>query len=134
MREEMARFADFSNQRSRVELLCESLGHVCLFLPKFHPELNPIELNWRDSKNELRRNCTCSSVGFKQRWHAALDAMTPEMIREGALTKYIAPANLPSEYGGSSKVALGQSETDKKQRRMVQSLTKAASKKGRRKR
>jgi len=60
--------------------------------------------------------------------------MTPEMIREGALTKYIAPANLPSEYGGSSKVALGQSETDKKQRRMVQSLTKAASKKGRRKR
>ena len=82
MREEMARFADFSNQRSRVELLCESLGHVCLFLPKFHPELNPIELNWRDSKNELRRNCTCSSVGFKQRWHAALDAITPEMIRK----------------------------------------------------
>ena len=82
MREEMARFADFSNQRSRVELLCESLGHVCLFLPKFHPELNPIELNWRDSKNELRRNCTCSSVGFKQWWQAALDDITPEMIRK----------------------------------------------------
>lgn len=60
--------------------------------------------------------------------------MTPEMIREGALTKYIAPANLPPEYGGSSKVALGQSEMDKKQRRMVQTLTKVASKRSRRKR
>jgi hypothetical protein len=81
-REEMAKFADFSNQRSRVELLCEAHGHICLFLPKFHPELNPIELNWRDSKNELRRTCTSSSVGFMTRWHAALDAITPQMIRK----------------------------------------------------
>lgn len=52
--------------------------------------------------------------------------MTSEMIADGALTKYIAPANLPPEYGGSSKVALGQSDMDKKQRRMAQALRKSS--------
>jgi hypothetical protein len=35
---------DFVNQTSMVETLITEAGHECLFLPKFHCELNPIEM------------------------------------------------------------------------------------------
>ena len=35
---------DFINQESMLESLIKQAGHKCLFLPKFHCELNPIEM------------------------------------------------------------------------------------------
>ena len=35
---------DFINQESMLETLIKSVGHECIFLPKFHCELNPIEM------------------------------------------------------------------------------------------
>ena len=35
---------DFTNQESMLETFIKNLGHECLFLPKFHCELNPIEM------------------------------------------------------------------------------------------
>lgn len=35
---------DFVNQESMVETLMKEAGHHCIFLPKFHCELNPIEM------------------------------------------------------------------------------------------
>lgn len=35
---------DFMNQPSQLETLITEAGHICLFLPKFHCELNPIEM------------------------------------------------------------------------------------------
>ena len=35
---------DFTNQISRLESLIKDAGHECIFLPKFHCELNPIEM------------------------------------------------------------------------------------------
>lgn len=35
---------DFANQESMLESFIKEKGHLCLFLPKFHCELNPIEL------------------------------------------------------------------------------------------
>jgi len=35
---------DFTNQESMVETLIKGAGHECIFLPKFHCELNPIEM------------------------------------------------------------------------------------------
>ena len=35
---------DFVNQESMVETLIKGAGHECIFLPKFHCELNPIEM------------------------------------------------------------------------------------------
>ena len=35
---------DFSNQVSMLETLIKGAGHECIFLPKFHCELNPIEM------------------------------------------------------------------------------------------
>jgi hypothetical protein len=35
---------DFTNQESMLETFIKGAGHKCLFLPKFHCELNPIEM------------------------------------------------------------------------------------------
>jgi hypothetical protein len=35
---------DFVNQPSMLETVITEAGHVCMFLPKFHCELNPIEM------------------------------------------------------------------------------------------
>ena len=35
---------DFTNQISMLEKLIKDAGHECIFLPKFHCELNPIEM------------------------------------------------------------------------------------------
>ena len=35
---------DFMEQKSRLHEVVTAAGHVCLFLPKFHPELNFIEM------------------------------------------------------------------------------------------
>ena len=37
---------DFKSQRSLVQEVIEDAGHLCIFLPKFHCELNPIEFFW----------------------------------------------------------------------------------------
>jgi hypothetical protein len=35
---------DFRNQPSMLDTLIKGAGHECIFLPKFHCELNPIEM------------------------------------------------------------------------------------------
>ena len=38
--------ADFKEQQNAIQELVLSRGHFCIFLPKFHPELNFIERYW----------------------------------------------------------------------------------------
>lgn len=47
---------DFANVKSRLELQCEELAIGCLFVPKFHCELNPIEQCWGYAKRIYRKN------------------------------------------------------------------------------
>ena len=37
---------DFREEEPLVQSIIESAGHVCLFLSRFHCELNPIEMLW----------------------------------------------------------------------------------------
>jgi hypothetical protein len=37
---------DFANEKPLLQHYLEGRGHVCLFLPKFHCELNLIEMLW----------------------------------------------------------------------------------------
>jgi hypothetical protein len=48
---------DFAAQRSLVQEVIEAAGHLCIFLPKFHCELNFIEFFWGAVKKYLRDNC-----------------------------------------------------------------------------
>lgn len=41
---------DFRNEKPLLQLEIEAAGHLCLFLPKFHCELNPIEMYWEYAK------------------------------------------------------------------------------------
>jgi hypothetical protein len=41
---------DFANEKPMLQHYLEGRGHVCLFLPKFHCELNPIEMLWGYAK------------------------------------------------------------------------------------
>jgi len=45
---------DFQAQRPLVQEIIEAAGHTCLFLPKFHCELNFIEYFWGSVKKILR--------------------------------------------------------------------------------
>lgn len=42
--------ADFCAEKPLLQLVIEKAGHKCLFLPKFHCELNPIEMVWGQMK------------------------------------------------------------------------------------
>ena len=48
---------DFLHQKSALQLKVEAAGHLCEFLPKYHPELNPIELCWGWIKRWMRKRC-----------------------------------------------------------------------------
>jgi hypothetical protein len=37
---------DFRSEKPLIQSLIEDAGHICLFLPQFHCELNPIEMLW----------------------------------------------------------------------------------------
>ncbi|KIM87773.1 hypothetical protein PILCRDRAFT_48496, partial [Piloderma croceum F 1598] len=42
--------ADFANEKPMLQHYLEGRGHVCMFLPKFHCELNAIEMLWGYAK------------------------------------------------------------------------------------
>ncbi|KIK81045.1 hypothetical protein PAXRUDRAFT_157027 [Paxillus rubicundulus Ve08.2h10] len=37
---------DFKEEKPLIQIIIEEAGHKCWFLPKFHCELNPIEMYW----------------------------------------------------------------------------------------
>ena len=61
LRRLMAKQKDFSEQKSQVEEHIVEWGHLCLFLPKFHCELNMIEMIWGRSKQFVRNNTNGTS-------------------------------------------------------------------------
>ena len=52
----MASHEDFANEKTVVEKVVEERGHICIFIPKFHCELNPIERVWCHAKKHVRAN------------------------------------------------------------------------------
>jgi len=46
----LAHQEDFRSERPLIQVIIEDAGHVCLFLPRFHCELNPIEMLWGYAK------------------------------------------------------------------------------------
>jgi hypothetical protein len=48
---------DFANEKPLLQHYLEGQGHVCMFLPKFHCELNLIEMIWGYVKYRKRLTC-----------------------------------------------------------------------------
>ncbi len=65
MRNILASHDDFRDEPEWLYKTVTDRGHAIIFLPKFHCELNYIEMVWAYVKNALRRNCTFSFVNLK---------------------------------------------------------------------
>lgn len=46
----------------KIDEILKENGHIVLRLPPYHPELNPIELEWRYVKGELARTSIDSNL------------------------------------------------------------------------
>ena len=57
MKKALAEMEDFKNEKSLIERFLISKGHVSVFLPKFHRELNPIERVWAQLKRFTKADC-----------------------------------------------------------------------------
>ena len=63
---------DFKEQKSLVQEVIEECGHICIFLPKFHCELNFIEFFWGAVKKYLRENCDYTYKTLQENMPTAL--------------------------------------------------------------
>ena len=80
MREVLSQHADFKFEKSEIEKFLISQGHIPTFLPKFHPELNPIERVWAQLKRYTRAHCNYSIHSLRHNIPAAFDSVTQENI------------------------------------------------------
>jgi hypothetical protein len=78
----LADMHDFKVQKTRVEELISKHGHKCIFLPKYHCELNPIERVWGQAKRYTRTNCDYSFTGLDKTINPALDSVSVSLIRK----------------------------------------------------
>ena len=72
---------DFRNEKPRIVHFLEQKGHKALFLPKFHPELNPIERVWAQSKVYTKSHCKYTFPSLRNTIPVGLDSVSLENIR-----------------------------------------------------
>jgi hypothetical protein len=77
----LANEPDFQAQKCRVEEVIVKHGHLVTFLPKYHPELNPIEYVWGQSKIYARKNCEYSLPALRE--------MVPKCLGQAVVTDKI---------------------------------------------
>lgn len=81
MREVLGAMDDFKNEKSMIEQLLIDRGHIPVFLPKFHPELNPIERVWAQLKRYTRAHCQYTLPSLRKNIPDAYDSVTLENIQ-----------------------------------------------------
>ena len=64
-----------------VQEVIEDAGHLCIFLPKYHCELNFIEFFWGAVKRYLREHCDYSFNTLKVNMPLALSSVSVQTIR-----------------------------------------------------
>lgn len=72
---------DFLGQKSSVQEVIEAAGHLCIFLPKFHCELNFIEFFWGAVKKYLWDHCDYTFDTLKKNLPKALASVEIKTIR-----------------------------------------------------
>lgn len=81
MREKLGEMDDFKNEKSRIEHFLEDRGHICIFLPKYHPELNPIEWVWAQAKRHTKAYCKYTLPSLRKHIPLAFETIKPENIQ-----------------------------------------------------
>jgi len=71
---------DFKEQKSLVQEVIEECGHIYIFLPKFHCELNFIEYFWGAVKKYLRDHCDYTFTTLQENMPKALESVSVQTI------------------------------------------------------
>ena len=75
---------DFISQKSLLQEEIEKRGHKCIFYPKYHCELNFIEMYWGAAKRYTRDKCDYSWASLQKTVPEALDSVPLITIRKFA--------------------------------------------------
>jgi hypothetical protein len=75
---------DFINQKPLIQEIIEARGHKVIFYPKFHCELNFIEMFWGAAKKYARENCDYTFKSLEKTIPLALNSVSLESIRKYA--------------------------------------------------
>ena len=70
--------SDFQEQECRIARIVKEAGHLCLFLPKYHCELNIIEFFWGITKRYVRENCSFKFEDLENRVYEGM-ALTSKL-------------------------------------------------------
>ena len=70
-----------AKEKSRIEHYLEDKGHICVFLPKFHPELNPIERVWSQAKRHTKAYCNYTLPSLWKNIPNAFNNITQDNIK-----------------------------------------------------
>jgi hypothetical protein len=76
---------DFLAQKCMIQEIIESKDHKVIFYPKFHCELNYIEMYWGAAKRYSRNNCDYTWNGLQRVVPIALDNVSLLEIRANLL-------------------------------------------------
>lgn len=79
---------DFQNQRSWLREVVEDAGHLFILFPKFHCELNYIEMFWACCKRYCRNNCDYTWKGLQETVPKSLASVSLVSIRKFARRCY----------------------------------------------
>jgi hypothetical protein len=111
---------DFASQKNHTQEVIEAAGHMCVFYPKFHCELNFIESFWGEAKRYARLHCDYSFKGLKAIVPLALDSVGLFNIRRYARRsgRYMSAY----EQGLSGKAAVFAVKKYKSHRRVPESV------------
>ena len=82
MRKLIKSYPDFQQQKTILEDRVERRGHICLFYPKFHCELSPIERVWCQSKQYTRAHADGTITCLRDIVPEGLDSVTVDQIKK----------------------------------------------------
>ena len=82
MRKTLKEMHDFKYEKTKVETMIAARGHRCIFIPKYHCELNPIERVWGHAKHYTRSHCDYTFAGLERTIEPALDTVSVDLIRK----------------------------------------------------
>ena len=82
MRRRLKEMSDFKYENTKVETYISAKGHRCIFIPKYHCELNPIERVWGHAKRYTRSHCDYSFAGLERTIEPALETVSTDLMRK----------------------------------------------------
>ena len=80
----LSREPDFLAQREWLREVVEDAGLMVIFYPKYHCELNFIELIWSYMKSTLRKSCTFNFADLKTKIALLVDSIPLDVFQSSA--------------------------------------------------